>query len=178
MLVWWVALALASPPGEVRGVAEVIDGDSLRVGEVEVRLQGVDAPEHDQPCWNGAGERYPCGARVAQALARWLRGHEVTCLGDEVDRYGRLVARCFAGSHDVGRVLVRAGGAVAYTRYSDVYAPDEAYARGRLAGIWGGVVDPPEAWRHLPEGGGPERVSEVERALRADPSGAAVPPIR
>ena len=38
---------------QVSGPAAVIDGDSLRVAGVEVRLHGVDAPEGRQTCERG-----------------------------------------------------------------------------------------------------------------------------
>ena len=66
----------------------------------------------------------------------------------ERDRYGRTVARCTAGGLDIGETLVRAGGAVAYTRYSRLYVDDERWARGRLRGLWAGEFVEPERWRH------------------------------
>jgi endonuclease YncB( thermonuclease family) len=36
--------------GPVSGIARAKDGDSMMVGETEVRLFGVDAPEFDQTC--------------------------------------------------------------------------------------------------------------------------------
>jgi len=146
-------------PEEVTGAAVVLDGDSLRVANVEVRLHGLDAPEMDQPCWNAAGERYPCGARVTQALGRTLMGRNV---------------------HDIGQMLVRAGGAVAYTRYSEDYVADEVLARGRLRGIWSGHLDPPEPWRHLEEGKRAGRIQEVEDMLErfGERGPAMVPPLR
>jgi len=48
-------------PVEVSGIARVIDGDSLRVSGVEIRLLGIDAPESGQSCMRG-GASWPCGA--------------------------------------------------------------------------------------------------------------------
>lgn len=166
----WLWLVAASSPGAVSGPARVVDGDTLVVTGVRVRLYGIDAPEHDQPCWNAAGARYPCGQRVTQALGAFLLGHEVTCLPEDTDPYGRTVARCFVGSVDVNRLLVRAGGAVAYTHYSRIYEADAAWARARRVGAWSGVFDPPSRWRHLSKSDKAARVREVERALRTAPT--------
>jgi endonuclease YncB( thermonuclease family) len=173
-------MASAPVPEVVTGEVVVLDGDSLRVGNREVRLHGLDAPEMDQPCWNAAGERYPCGVRVSQALGRALMGRNVACHRLDTDRYGRMVARCALGIRDLGQMLVRAGGAVAYTRYSEDYVADEALARGRLRGIWSGYLDPPESWRHLEEGKRPDRIVEVDQTLERFGKGgpAMVPPLR
>lgn len=176
---WCTLLAmLARLSGAVVGPARVVDGDTLVIHGVRVRLYGIDAPEHDQPCWNARGARYPCGQRVTQALAGWLQGHEVTCVPEDTNPYGRTVARCFVGSVDVNRLVVRAGGAVAYTRFSDLYAADAAWAHAHRRGVWSGPFDPPSGWRHLAPAAREARVAVVERALRADPSGADVPPLR
>ena len=55
---WALAIALAAPaasqsvqPGtSFYGLAHSKDGDSLMVGNREVRLFGIDAPEFDQTC--------------------------------------------------------------------------------------------------------------------------------
>lgn len=60
-----------------------------------------------------------------------------------------MVARCFVGSPhiDFGGWLVRNGLAVAYTRYSRDYLPQESVARGAGLGIWAGSFVPPSEWR-------------------------------
>ncbi|MCB1484044.1 MAG: thermonuclease family protein, partial [Hyphomicrobiaceae bacterium] len=47
-------------PADVRGAARVIDGDSLYVGQNEVRLKGIDAPEGRQTCLRD-GRDWDCG---------------------------------------------------------------------------------------------------------------------
>jgi len=171
----FVALALAQDGPE--GTAEVIDGDSLRVGGVEVRLHGVDAPEWDQTCWNAEGAPWPCGRRVAQALTGFVREHDVACLAIDTDPYGRTVAKCWVGTVDLGALLVRAGGAVAYERFSVDYVDVEAVARARLRGVWSGPFDPPDRWRRLSDDEKARRVREVERSLATDPSGRSIRPL-
>ena len=47
----------------------------------------------------------------------------------DVDRYGRLVMRCYAGSIDIAGALVQAGLALAYRKYSSAYVKDEEIAK-------------------------------------------------
>lgn len=177
MVAVWLAIVAAFAQGGPAGPAVVIDGDSLIVGGVEVRLHGVDAPEWDQTCWNADRVAYPCGRRVAQAVAGFVRDREVSCLAIDVDPYGRTVAKCFVGAVDLGAVLVGAGGAVAYVRFSHDYVAAETLAQARLKGVWSGTFDPPDRWRRLSDRDKERRVEAVEASLAADPTGRSVRPL-
>jgi endonuclease YncB( thermonuclease family) len=131
---------------EVRGHAAVIDGDTLHVAGQRIRLDGLDAPEARQVCERG-GADWACGAEATRALRAFLEWRSVRCAGSEVDRYGRLIARCWAGEEEIGAWLVRQGHAVAYRRFSWRYVPQELLARWEGRGIWAGHFDEPEAWR-------------------------------
>src|SRR5512132_197865 len=86
-----LVVALALPAAQVERVlpgkvTRVIDGDTIDVllstGLIRVRLQGVDAPERDQP-----------GGREAQQwLRRRLIDHAVQLEPISQDRYERMVA--------------------------------------------------------------------------------------
>jgi endonuclease YncB( thermonuclease family) len=117
------------------GPARVIDGDSLEIQGQRIRLHGVDAPEIRQTCTRPE-----------------FNGHDsrpVTCRALGKDRYGRVVARCFVGKPhiDLGGWMVRNGLAVAYTKYSRDYVPQETAARGARLGLWSGAFVPPAEWR-------------------------------
>ncbi|WP_235836985.1 thermonuclease family protein [Cereibacter johrii] len=137
---------LAAP---VEGPARVIDGDTLEIEGVRVRLFGIDAPEHDQTC--GDPDRlWPCGSWATERLELLLGGRAVRCEGDERDRYGRLLATCEARGEDVGARMVREGAAVAYRRYSARYVREEARAEAEGLGVWSGPIQRPEDYRHAP----------------------------
>lgn len=133
----------------LRGRAQVIDGDSLRVRGMEVRLHGIDAPELRQTCRDGRGRTYACGHMAKLHLQRLVAGRTVACRRVTTDRYGRMVALCMAGGEDIGRRMVREGWAVAFVRYSRHYVNDERAARRARRGLWQGRFVPPALWRRM-----------------------------
>ncbi len=130
-------------PEKVTGFARIIDGDSLEIGGVDIRLQGVDAPELAQTC-SRRGETYACGETARAALQRRAREGALTCELGKQDKYRRSLGRCFADDDDLGAWLVRRGYAVSYG--SD-YKAEEERARRERAGLWAGSFEEPAAWR-------------------------------
>ena len=131
---------------DVAGRARVIDGDTIEVGAVRIRLFGVDAPESAQRCLAG-GRHWPCGEQATRALVRHIDSRSVACEERDQDRYGRIVAVCRYGGQDVNAWLVREGWAMAYRRYSSAYAGEEASAKAAKRGVWRGEFVPPWDWR-------------------------------
>jgi endonuclease YncB( thermonuclease family) len=131
----------------ISGQARVIDGDTLDIEGARVRLFGIDAVEKDQLCQDAAGYDWNCGHRAADELARRLEGRNVQCVVKDTDAYGRAVADCEAGGLSLNYWLVRAGWAVAYTRYSRAYEAAEAAARADASGIFAGAFMEPQEWR-------------------------------
>lgn len=76
------------------GRATVTDGDTIRIGETRIRMQGIDTPETGQACEDVAGNLYPCGGRAAKALDALITGRTVACRYDDTDHYGRTVGTC------------------------------------------------------------------------------------
>jgi endonuclease YncB( thermonuclease family) len=129
------------------GGYKAVDGDSLRRGETEIRLHGIDAVELNQTCRDAQGADYACGRKAADSLRDLMRGHAITCKAIERDRYEREVAVCSDGAFDLNREQVRAGWALAYTRHSLRYVAAEREARNAKRGIWAGRFEEPEAYR-------------------------------
>jgi endonuclease YncB( thermonuclease family) len=129
------------------GGYEVVDGDSLRRGQADIRLYGIDAPEYRQTCADRSGRDYACGQQAAAALRTLIRGQTVACTSLETDRYGRAIATCQAGDLGINGEMVRLGWAVAYRRHSIAYLDEEAEARAARRGIWQGRFDNPQTWR-------------------------------
>jgi endonuclease YncB( thermonuclease family) len=129
-------------PADISGPARVIDGDSLVVAGVEVRLHGIDAPEYRQYCYR-RGRPWRCGIDATRVLRALIANRPVACRRHEEDRYGRTVATCSVDGTDLGAAMVAGGHAVAY----GAYAVEERAARNAGRGIWSSRFDPPAAWR-------------------------------
>ena len=97
---------------EFAGRARVIDGDTIELAGRRIRIWGIDAPElPSEP-----------GVAAKGYLQYLMLGQEVHCEGRLLDRYRRLVAVCFLPSgEDIARLMVRAGHAVDWLRYSGGY---------------------------------------------------------
>ncbi len=156
-------VALTSPalaaPGEAKfgnlpsenaqplvGDARIVDGDTLVLGDTRIRLFGIDAPELSQTCLDGRGRSWSCGV-WSKSILEALSTGRVDCQPLDQDRYGRTVARCFAGGTDIAADMVRRGAAYAYRRYSTDYVSDEDRARRADAGLWRGEAMSPATFR-------------------------------
>jgi endonuclease YncB( thermonuclease family) len=125
------------PPGESHeGAARVVDGDTISVGSVTIRLHGIDAPESAQTCAAANGGSWSCGAEATRALTRLIGRRPVACAPTGNDKYGRMLAVCRAGETDLGAEMVRTGHAWAFVRYSRDYMGQEEQARSQRLGIW------------------------------------------
>jgi len=141
---------MSAPAGAqitVSGTGRVKDGDSLMVGDTEVRLFGVDAPELSQTCQRG-GEAWACGRAAAEELGKLIAGQQVRCQSMGSDQYQRVLGRCTASSIDINRLLVSRGYAVAFRRYSSDYVSAEESAKADNRGLWAGTFQMPSQYRH------------------------------
>src|SRR5262245_17751989 len=121
---------------EVAGHAVIVDGDTLWIGSQEIRLHGIDAPETSQKCQVPQGT-WDCSGAAIAALASMTDGKTVRCVGNEVDQYGRLIARCSTDEvPDIGARLVASGLAWAFVKYSTDYSALEVGPRTQKIGIW------------------------------------------
>ena len=140
---------LAGPAGKLR----VVDGDTLNVGGVTVRLHGIDAPETDQFCGGNGAPPWPCGAWVGNELRARIEGRQARCEAIETDRYGRVVAKCFVDGQEIGRQMVRDGLAFAYRQYSWDYDLDEKSAAVNDRGLHATGIQSPAAFRQARSAG-------------------------
>ena len=69
-MIWIVLLlvSLSAHAEEITGSPHVIDGDSIRIADVEIRLHGIDAPEWQQMC-KVKGKDWTCGRAATDTLS-------------------------------------------------------------------------------------------------------------
>ena len=143
-------------PTEIRGIAEVIDADIIRIGEQRVILWGIDAPERRQTCQLN-GERWGCydvAFRQLQLLAG--RGEVVCYFHGDPDPFGRRFGVCESGGADLNAEMVKAGLALAYEEEDDAYVPQMAEAIAAGVGLWqiGAQFEEPWIFRRRETPGG------------------------
>lgn len=129
------------------GTATVIDGDTIEIHGVRIRLDAIDAPESRQQCWQTDGKTYPCGRRAAFTLADRIGREPVHCVPKGHDRYRRIIATCFLGETNLNGWMVEQGFAVAFRKYGNDYIAHEDLARESRRGLWSGRFEMPWYWR-------------------------------
>ena len=142
-----------SPQQVITGPARILDGDTLIINRVHIRLFGIDAPEMDQFCKAPHNPHWRCGLAARKALVTATLQQIVTCRGRAIDDYQRLVAVCFISSDggrniELNRLMVAEGWAMAYRRYAKLYVADEEAAHAAKLGLWASQFMMPWAWRH------------------------------
>ena len=144
-------VAVAAPPYELSGevrITNISDGDSLRSGNLRIRIFGIDAPELKQQCGEKNGISWKCGLAARRQLESLIGANKTLhCELRDVDHYGRLVMQCFHGNVDIGAEMVRSGYAFAYRSFSKIYEDAESQAKAAHQGIWRGSFTLPWKWR-------------------------------
>jgi micrococcal nuclease len=127
-------------------VVSITDGDTLEVLTdskqlVKVRMDGIDAPEKDQPF----------GQSAKSALSTAAFNREVMVISSDKDKYGRTLGKVFVGGSDLNKTMVSNGMAWQYVEFNSdpVLAFAEKSARQSRRGLWSQPNPiPPWVWRH------------------------------
>lgn len=99
----------APPPESIKGLARIIDGDTIVIKRTQIRLFGIDAPELD----------YPYGQKAKWALVRLCKGQAIRAEILQTDAYGRTVAKCYLeDSSDLSSEMVKLGLALDCPKFS------------------------------------------------------------
>ncbi|WP_282611073.1 thermonuclease family protein [Pelagibius sp. Alg239-R121] len=97
-LIFWAASPLHAK--ELHGVVtHVRDGDTIEVGSVPIRLNGLHAPELDTTA----------GKRAAEFMQNLVLHKSVVCRLTGKKSYDRFVAVCELAGRDIAAELVKAG---------------------------------------------------------------------
>nr|WP_246526940.1 thermonuclease family protein [Plastoroseomonas hellenica] len=121
----------------------IVDGETLRLGDRILRLSGVEAPQRGQACRDARGGGFDCGDAAADALARLIGGHGLTCRMQGRDSYGRGLGVCTAAETELNAALVGSGWAMATGRDRLDLRPQQAEARRQSRGFWAAAAAPP-----------------------------------
>jgi endonuclease YncB( thermonuclease family) len=142
-----------------RGRPGAIDGDTLEIHGMRIRLWGIDAPESSQLCRDDDGLRYQCGAKAANELDGFIARRPVDCSPVSLDQYGRTVAACSVDGVDIAEWLVRNGLALDWPLYSNgKYDKSQSEADRAGRGIWAGSYVAPWLFRACIRQGGTGRL--------------------
>ena len=113
----------------------VIDGDTIKLGDIKIRFSGIDAPEIKQTCIASEG-KVACGKISKDTLIAKVTNNKISCTDEGKDVYGRVLGECFVNGQSLSSYLVREGFAFAYRKYSNKYIKDEEYAKSNKHGMW------------------------------------------
>ena len=79
---------------KIEGNAKIIDGDTLVIKKLKIRLFGIDAPEKKQKCKKvflsismfSFQKQYDCGVYSTTALKKKIQDKEVKCISKSKDK--------------------------------------------------------------------------------------------
>jgi len=108
-----LGMVMAASPGWAATPVVVKDGNTLQLGDVIYRLDGIDAPELDQICIDDHADPWSCGVDVRDQLARLIGKRPVRCddHGPDKNHRGRHSGVCTVAGEttSLNQLLVRQG---------------------------------------------------------------------
>ncbi len=131
----------------------VIDGDSLYINGVEIRLYGIDAPERRQ-AFNKAAARF---------LKSYIKGKKLTYTHIAKDQYKRTLALVYANNVNLQAELIKNGFAWVYPRYCkkaicNDWKKLQEQAKANKKGLWQDKnAISPWQWKHSGSSSTPSR---------------------
>ena len=134
---------------KISGIARIIDADLIKVGDVDIRLFGIDAPEPTQTCKRRTDSRakWGCGRKAVTQLSNLVNNNQVQCERKGTDNLGRIIAKCAIDNWDIAAYMVREGLAWVAPGDPAKYAKFEASAKETAVGIWRAKNDTPWSYR-------------------------------
>src|SRR5262245_35514877 len=144
-------LVAAGPSHAVTSTATVRDANSIQLGDVTYRLDGVDAPELDQVCIDDHADSWTCGLDARDQLTKLIASRSVRCddVGPEKNFGRRHRAICTAEGEktSLNEQLVRSGFAMAREPVKANVKPAAGEAKDASRGMWKGCFVAPQEFR-------------------------------
>jgi endonuclease YncB( thermonuclease family) len=130
----------------------VRDGDTIQLGDVTYRLDGIDAPELDQICINDQADPWSCGIDARDQLTKLIAGRDVHCddLGPDKLFRKRHVGVCTVqgDSASLNLEIAQMGLAISLEPSLKVHAKDDAAkAQADKRALWKGCFVAPQEFR-------------------------------
>jgi endonuclease YncB( thermonuclease family) len=152
VLIAVVLIAAAAPV--LAAQATIPDGNTLIVGGVTYRLDGIDAPQTDQTCLDDKGAAWTCGLAARDRLREHIGKREVRCTDRGADRNAgkRRIGECFVADEKISlnQWMVQQGWALNLDRSAKSrYRADRDDAASRRAGLWKGCFVAPDDLRRI-----------------------------
>ena len=94
-----VFAAHADPTTLTGTVTKVRDGDTIEVGKIPIRLNGVSAPELNEPL----------GPQSKAFMTDLVLGKRVRCELNGEKTHDRFVGVCYLDEQDIGATVIRSG---------------------------------------------------------------------
>jgi endonuclease YncB( thermonuclease family) len=147
-----ILIALALPAGSARAAnATVRDANTIQLGEMNYRLEGIDGPELDQMCLDDHADAWTCGVDAREQLTKLIGGRTVRCENAGAAKVvrKRSLAVCTVEGEptSLNRQLVRQGFARNADQSTLTYREDEDAAKNDRRGLWKGCFASPEEFR-------------------------------
>jgi len=136
-----------NPPVTMPDNVQVVDGDRLVLDGTAIHLYGIDAPELEQPCYQGEFAT-ACGQEAKAQLEQFfINSGKVKCEKRDEPVDGWTPAICRVDGRDINGEMVRLGFALAYRDEAFYYTDHEEEARSSGRGIWQRQFETPWEWR-------------------------------
>lgn len=180
-----IGLALVASP-VLAASAVVRDGNTIELGKVTYRLNGIDAPELDQSCIDDHADPWSCGTAARDQLVKLIGGRPVHCddhgSAKNFRRRHRGVCTVTGETTSLNQEMIAKGFALDLEPSGKGhFRKDQASARDRRLGLWKGCFVSPQEFRHGKKDGallGRSCRADKDREIRAVlfPRHPAMPP--
>ncbi|ANW05638.1 nuclease [Bradyrhizobium icense] len=146
-------LSMLLPTSQSSAATAIVrDGNTLQLGNVIYRLDGIDVPSIDQLCIDEHADSWTCGIEARDQLTKLIGGKQVRCddLGADPTYKKRRIGVCKIEGEttSLSQLLVQKGFALNIeASASGRFKPDEARAREDRHGLWKGCFAAPREFR-------------------------------
>jgi len=147
-----ISILILSLASACAATVVVRDGDTIQLGDVTYRLDGLDAPELDQVCIDDHADPYSCGMDARAQLSGMIGGRPVHCddVGPDKTFRNRRVGVCSADGDtaSLNQQLVQKGLALSVEPAAKLNLTDDAAAaKADKRGLWKGCFVAPQQFR-------------------------------